>query len=251
MDKYLQKAIDAGLIDVIEDWLKTEKYISISSIQRNFSVGYDTACAIFNYLIEEKLIEDKPTYKRGHKVIGYDQPFPMEVYLLDYNPEITKALRKEFNCYSDIHVITDDFKHFMDTHNDIECIVSPANSFGYMDGGYDRAITDYFGKCAQEEVQKYLDENFFGEQPIVTSIIVDIPNTNKKLIHTPTMRLPSPIKDETIVYHCMRSTLICAIQNKVHSIVIPAYGGLTGGVRPNIIAKCMKAAYEQILEHIK
>lgn len=251
MDKHLENAIESGLVDVIKDWMKTEKYISVSSIQRNFSVGFITSNAIFNYLIEQKLIEDKPTYNKGHKVIGYDPLFPMKIYLLDINPEVTKEFKKEFDDCSNVHIVTDDFKHFMDTHRDIECIVSPANSFGYMNGGYDEAITDYFGLGVEKEVQRFINGHLFGEQPVGTSIMVDIPKTNKKLIHTPTMRLPSPIKDETIVYQCMRSTLISAIKGRIQTIVIPAFGGATGRVKPNVIAKYMKAGYEQIAECIK
>ena len=251
MNKNLENAIKSGLVDVIKDWMKTEKYISLSSIQRNFSVGFTTASAIFNHLIEEKLIEDKPTYNKGHKVIGYDPLFPMDIYLLDINPEITKAWEKEFASYNNFHIVTDEFKHFMDTHKSIECIVSPANSFGYMNGGYDKAITDYFGVEVEKEVQRFINTHLFGEQPVGTSIMVDIPKTNKKLIHTPTMRLPSSIKDEMIIYQCMRSTLMCAIKGKVKSIVIPAFGGATGKAKPSIIAKYMSAAYKQIVEHIK
>lgn len=36
------------------------------------------------------------------------------------------------------------FTDFMDTY-DVECVVSPANSFGLMDGGYDLTITMWFG----------------------------------------------------------------------------------------------------------
>lgn len=251
MNKYLQTAIESGVVDNIKDWMKAEKYLSISSIQRNFSVGFPTASAIFNYLIEEGLIENKPTHKNGHKVIGYNPLFLLDIYLLDINPGITKAWKKEFESYNNFHIITDEFNHFMDTHKDIECVVSPANSFGYMNGGYDKAITDYFGLEVEKEVQRFIDTHLFGEQPVGTSIMVNIPKSNKKLIHTPTMRLPSSIKDEMVIYQCMRSTLICAIKGKVKSIVIPAFGGATGGVKPSIVAKYMKAAYEQIDEYIK
>ena len=37
------------------------------------------------------------------------------------------------------------FCNFMKTQN-VECIVSPANSFGVMLGGYDLSITKFFGK---------------------------------------------------------------------------------------------------------
>lgn len=250
MDKYLETAIKSGLVDVIKDWMKTEKYISVSSIQRNFSIGFISANAIFNYLIEQKLIEDKPTYNKGHKVIGYDSLFPPKIYLLDINPEITKALKKEFDPSSNVQVVTDDFKHFMDTHRDIECIVSPANSFGYMNGGYDEAIADYFGISLENEVRNHINKYYLGEQSVGTSFMIDIPNTNKKLIHTPTMRLPSPIKEPLIIYQCMRETLICAFSHLVFSIVIPAFGGATGKVKPDVIAKYMKAGYKQVFEFI-
>ena len=64
----------------------------------------------------------------------------------------------------------------------MECIVSPANSYGLMDGGYDLAITKYFGKELMKEVQEYIIKHFHGEQPVATSFCIDIPNTKKKLI---------------------------------------------------------------------
>lgn len=34
----------------------------------------------------------------------------------------------------------------MKTHEGrIDAVVSPANAYGLMDGGYDKALTDYFG----------------------------------------------------------------------------------------------------------
>ncbi len=76
-------------------------------------------------------------------------------------------------------------------HNNVECIVSPANSYGLMDGGFDLAISEEFGWELQERVQKYIVEHYKGEQPIGSSFIIDIGTNNMKLIHTPTMRIRS------------------------------------------------------------
>ena len=231
--------------------MKTQNHVSVASIQRNFEVNYEIASAIYNYLIDKKLIREMLTFNSIDDLSNSNIKLPLKVYLLDINHDITGALHREFDKYSDVEIINDDFAHFMNTHKDIECIVSPANSFGCMDGGYDLAITDYFGLEVEFEVQDYIKKYLFGEQPVGSSIMVDIPNTNKKLIHTPTMRLPSPIVDETLIYHCMRSTLITAINGKIKSIVIPAFGGATGKLKPDVIAKNMRQGYEQILSNYK
>lgn len=44
----------------------------------------------------------------------------------------------------------------------------------------------------------------------------------------------------------MRTTLIEALIQKVDSIVIPAFGGLTGNVPYDLIAKMMYLGYKQV-----
>lgn len=127
-------------------------------------------------------------------------------------------------------------------------IVSPANSYGLMDGGYDKAITDYFGKNLQSIVQQKILHDFCGEQPVGCSISVDIPNhKNFMLIHTPTMRKPERILDNKIVYHCTRSSIIEALINGCDIVVLPAFGGLTGEVSHTSIAYYMERAIAQLI----
>jgi O-acetyl-ADP-ribose deacetylase (regulator of RNase III) len=115
-----------------------------------------------------------------------------------------------------------------------------------MDGGYDAAITKWFGNQLQQRVQKYIIEKLHGEQIVGTSFIIDAGKDNQYLIHTPSMRTPQRIHDPLVIYSCMRSCLITASENKIKSIVIPAFGGLTGGVSANIVAELMYKAYMQI-----
>ena len=141
--------------------------------------------------------------------------------------------------------MTINFKNFMEDHQ-VDCVVSPGNSYGLMDGGYDLAISEWFDWKQQDIVQRYILDHFYGEQPVATSFIVDIEATGIKLIHTPTMRKPGPIVDENVVYQCMRTTLITAHKNKVASIVIPAFGGQCGNVKPQVLCNLMYNAYLQI-----
>ena len=46
----LKKAYDSGLIDVVSEWLKDQKYVSISSIVEAFSIGYIYSQCIFQEL---------------------------------------------------------------------------------------------------------------------------------------------------------------------------------------------------------
>lgn len=183
----------------------------------------------------------------------------MKIYLLDINKDMTDAWHKYFDPYievENIEIVNDDFASFMNMHPNIEAIVSPANSFGLMDGGYDKAIIDYFGKDLMEVVKKVIIQEWFGEQPVGTSITIPIYSKriingcgvecHPVLIHTPSMRTPEQIKDSRIVYQCMRTTLIEAEKQEINSIVIPAFGGLTGKVPCEEIAKMMFLAYKQI-----
>ena len=169
----------------------------------------------------------------------------MKIYLLDKNEAVVRAWENEFSGCEDVEIINAYLHRFLTTH-DVECIVSPANAYGLMDGGYDLAITDFFGPKLPKAVQQKILKEWKGEQVVGTSLWVDIPDTDMKLIHTPTMRVPSIIKDPMVVYHCMRSTLLLAMKKKVKSILIPAFGGACGGLRPHVIASLMRKAYDQV-----
>ena len=172
----------------------------------------------------------------------------MKIFLLDRKQNMVKCWNKYFSTIDNVEVVYDDFENFMDTHN-VECVVSPANSFGLMDGGYDLAITKWFGNSLMKKVQKYIIDNFCGEQPVATSFLIDTGYKNIKLIHTPTMREPDAIKEPLVIYQCMRTTLIEAIKYEVDSIVIPAFGGACGALDYELIAKMMYQGFNQVMEY--
>lgn len=169
----------------------------------------------------------------------------MKIFLLDANKKMIEAWQEHFNDAKDVEIVHCYFNEFMEMHPEIDAVVSPANSFGLMDGGYDLAITEYFGKELMKMVQETIIEKWHGEQPVGTSLSVMI-NDRQILIHTPTMRTPEVIVDRRIIYQCMRVTLIEALNQGVGSIVIPAFGGRTGKVPYEVIAKMMFLAYKQL-----
>ena len=170
----------------------------------------------------------------------------MKIILLDNNPVITKTWNLYFADEIDVSIVCEDFKVFMDS-NKVDCVVSPGNAYGLMDGGYDLAISEWFDWKQQDIVQQYILRHFYGEQPVGTSFIIDTGKDNIKLIHTPTMRIPGPIVDPMVIYQCMRTTLITAFDNNVSTVVIPAFGGLCGNVKPQVICSLMYEAYKQVM----
>ena len=172
-------------------------------------------------------------------------PIPAKICLLERDLQKCKFLELYFDSAPEVEIICDDFQHFMKTHQ-VQCVVSPANAFGLMDGGYDLAITEWFGDQLQKRVQQYIIHHFYGEQPVGTSFLIDAGKDGQSLIHTPTMRTPQRILDPRVIYQCMRTTLMCAAEHSIESIVIPMFGGLTGGVRPQLVADMMWRAYQQL-----
>lgn len=170
----------------------------------------------------------------------------MKIYLLDRNPKTVAIWKLYFRDHPEVSIVCDDFLHFMDTTK-VECVVSPANSYGLMDGGFDLAISEWFGWSLQEKVQKYIMEHYRGEQPVGTSFVLDTGVDSIKLIHTPSMRIPSVIKEPLVVYQCMRTCLMTALDNGIESIVIPAFGGGCGWLREQTICSMMYEAYIQVM----
>lgn len=108
----------------------------------------------------------------------------------------------------------------------------------------DAAYIKYFGEELQENVQKRIAEEYYGEQPVGTSITVKIPKHPQiLLIYSPSMRIPQPIIDPRVVYSCTRTALIEAIKSCAKSVVLPAFGHLTGRINADIVSDLMFRAY--------
>ena len=168
----------------------------------------------------------------------------MKIYFLDRSKGKMSFMKRYF-MGEDVEFVCAGLEDFLEK-TPVECVVSPGNAFGIMDGGYDYYIVKHFGEQLQARVQEYIIRNYGGEQPLGTSFFVQANEKGQSLIHTPTMQTPRAIKDPFIVYQCMRSTLMCAKKHKVKSIVIPLFGSGTGALHPQIVAELMWRAYEQL-----
>lgn len=135
-----------------------------------------------------------------------------------------------------------------------DCMVSPANSFGLMDGGVDAAITNFFGTQLMQRVQKHIIEQYHGEQSVGTSFIIETNHPKHPfLAHTPTMRVPLVIAHTDNVYRAMWAMLLAVHQHnetqerKIEIVACPGLGTGVGKVPYKQAARQMALAYRNFL----
>ena len=131
-----------------------------------------------------------------------------------------------------------------------DCVVSPANSFGIMDGGFDLALVNYFGHGLMKRVQDKIRAEYAGEQPVGTCLIVETGNKKHPyLAHTPTMRIPRIIKEYDTIYNAMRAMLLEVRKYPdIKTVLCTGLGTATGKVSPIIAARQMYLAYKSVMQ---
>jgi O-acetyl-ADP-ribose deacetylase (regulator of RNase III) len=177
----------------------------------------------------------------------------MNIILADINEEIVQSWRKRFAEMDDVSI-------HQGSIFDVECdaIVSPANSFGFMDGGIDLRISEYFGWHVQESLQeiirtKHCGGLLVGDAEIVESKHPKIPY----VIAAPTMRVPMNIADTINAYLAVRAVILLVqhghladgrvVKEVVKTVAFPGMGTGTGHVAPHICAFQMKEAIKDVL----
>lgn len=164
----------------------------------------------------------------------------MKLSLIDTSVEMVTAWDRVFFDTSDVDIQHGNILDFAQ-----DTIVSPANSYGYMDGGIDKAYRDHFGVEIEKTVQdaihntrdKYLS---VGAALIVNTNDIKIP----RMIIAPTMFLPEAVKPQNCFFAMSAILNIYnRHKNKITNIYCPGLGTGVGQVKPLDSAKEMKAAY--------
>lgn len=164
----------------------------------------------------------------------------MKLYLRDNNPDVVAAFRHYFKGSDD--VIVQDGDIFQQP--DCMAIVSPANSFGFMDGGIDLVYQQKMGFHLEKDVQaaikqqtKY-NEILVGHALAVETKYMDI----TWLIVAPTMRTPRPCTAEH-VFLATRAAIDLCLNMSLGSVQMPGMGTATGRVPPMAAAQAMLFGY--------
>jgi O-acetyl-ADP-ribose deacetylase (regulator of RNase III) len=93
-----------------------------------------------------------------------------------------------------------------------DAVVSPSNSFGYMDGGIDSAYRGFFGVEIETRLQAHIGTMYEGELPVGQAIVLETGHgAIPFLVAAPTMRVPSNVDDTVNVYLAFRAALLAPL----------------------------------------
>ena len=172
----------------------------------------------------------------------------VEYHLRDKEEKIVEAWEKAFEEIQEVRISQGEIMKVK-----ADAIVSPANSFGFMDGGIDLIYSLFFGWQLQERLQAKIVEQYEGELPIGQAIIIETNNEEiPYLISAPTMRLPMDVSDSVNAYLAFRASILAVkhfnqtADKPIKSVVCPGLCTATGNMPYNRSARQMAIAYRNV-----
>ena len=172
----------------------------------------------------------------------------MKLHLVDTNIQLVKCWEKAFSDCPEVEIKGDDILELAHTS-----IVSPANSYGFMDGGIDLAYSHYFGPDIQEKLFQSISLRPEGFLPVGASLMLRTYNRKiPYLIVAPTMKLPGIVPAQNC-YHAMVAVLRIAKKNEalLKNVFCPGLATGIGKVPPEAAAEEMAAAYKDWQERTR
>ena len=172
---------------------------------------------------------------------------PSKIFLIDRSQSLVDRWKEQFSDCSAVEAIAGDY-----FHRPADAMVSPANSFGIMDGGLDLAIRDALGFEVENRLREVIVERYHGELPIGCAEIVETNDRRwRYMVAAPTMRIPEPIPFTINAYLSFRAVLL-AVENfnkglgkrEIDSLVCCGLGTGIGTISASKCAMQMRAAYQ-------
>lgn len=165
----------------------------------------------------------------------------MRLHLVDLNKHLVDAWRKMFAQFPEVTVQQNELLAVAE-----HCVVSPANSYGFMDGGIDKAYSAYFGPEIERTVRDAITQRREGHLPIGASLIVRTGHERiRSMIVAPTMTMPEQVESRNC-YRAMRAVLRIAGKDAEvgQDIYCPGLATGVGMVQPEEAAAMMAEAYK-------
>ena len=161
----------------------------------------------------------------------------MEVIFFDINKDVCDVFEK-----FGFSVINSDIRDLPKA----DAVVSPANSFGFMDGGIDWHISDYLGWHIQDELKSKIRLLTMRELLIGQSISIETGHDIiGHVISAPTMRVPLKVFDPYDITLACRSAILTAIEEGMKLIYFTGMGTGCGQLPFVVAAKAMRLGIDQ------
>jgi O-acetyl-ADP-ribose deacetylase (regulator of RNase III) len=163
----------------------------------------------------------------------------MILHLVDKNPNVVESWQDAFAGIPGVDFCCDDILNVARN-----CLVSPANSYGYMDGGIDLVYCTFFGPNIQRRVVDEISRRPEGLLPVGASLLVRTGHhLIPYLIVAPTMELPVAVSASNS-YRAMVAILRVASQypEKITDVYCPGLATGIGQVSPSEAAAEIAAA---------
>jgi len=175
---------------------------------------------------------------------------PLTMVLMDRRPALVRAWTRAF-VDTPITVRHGNILRAAEGHT----LISPANSFGWMDGGFDDAIRRTYqmaGVDIMTRVQNAITAQADGELLVGQALVIPTPEGPfPYLISAPTMRKPGPVPWSANAYLAFRAILRTAwMWNQSHpdtplpALYVPGLATGAGLMSPRRAARQMRAAWE-------
>ncbi len=181
----------------------------------------------------------------------------MTIILTGIEPDLVRAWKKWCGDVEDVEIFEGSIFEAR-----CEAVVSPANSFGFMDGGLDLLLSRFFGWHVQQELQRLIREHHHGELLVGAAEIVSTRHERIPfLISAPTMRVPMILRDSINPYLAARAVLLLIqngtfksgeyagwpIRDHVRRVAFPGLGTGVGQVGPDVCAHQVRTATEDVV----
>lgn len=167
----------------------------------------------------------------------------MNLILFDLNEGLCREWASQFFGADTVKVLNKGLNDVV-TGEEFDGIVSPANSFGIMDGGIDKPLAEAF-PAVQANVTSDVNDLYRGYIPVGNALVVNTDDdTHPFLIVAPTMPYPKALSDPFVVYDVTRALLLEADLAGINTLAIPGLATATGRVQPKVAAGLMRIAWE-------
>lgn len=165
----------------------------------------------------------------------------LHLHLADDAGDVVHALRKAFSDHPEVEVLECDILGVAK-----DTLVSPANSYGHMDGGIDLAYMEHFGWDLQRVVLEEIDRVSGGFVRVGSAVVVEtgLPIVHR-LIVAPTMEQPGPVGPANAFFAMSALLRVAGEHPEVEHVYTPGLATGVGRVEPEDAAREMEAAYSK------